>query len=96
MRQLLGSQKNNGWGLRIEVRGGGCSGFSYSMSLTDRPGDHDRVFEVDGVRIICDPKSYIYLNGLELDYCNEMMGGGFKFNKPEPVRACSCGTLFGI
>lgn len=94
MRRLLVSQDRKQWGLRVGVKGGGCSGLSYTMQFEEKPGDHDRVFDVDGVQIFCDPKSYLYLNGLTLDYTNELMGGGFKFINPNAVRTCSCGSSF--
>jgi iron-sulfur cluster assembly protein len=94
MRRLLTAQGHKQWGLRVGVKGGGCSGLSYTMQFEDQPGEHDRVFDADGVRIFCDPKSYLYLNGLTLDYSNELMGGGFKFINPNAVRSCSCGSSF--
>lgn len=91
MKRLLDSERPGMSGLRIGVQGGGCSGLSYTMSVEKRASEHDRVFEVEGVRVFCDPKSYLYLSGLELDYSTEVIGGGFKFNKPEPThRTCSC------
>lgn len=95
MQRLLTAQGFNGWGLRVGVKGGGCSGLSYTMQFEAKSAEHDRVFEADGVRVFCDPKSYLYLNGLTLDYSNELMGGGFKFINPNAVRTCSCGSSFG-
>jgi len=94
MRRLLTAQGHKGWGLRVGVKGGGCSGLSYTMDFEEKPHEHDKVFEGDGVAIFCDPKSYLYLNGLTLDYTNELLGGGFKFVNPNATRTCSCGSSF--
>lgn len=90
MRRLLIQQDRKMAGLRVGVKGGGCSGLSYTMQFQDKPQDHDRVFDADGVRIFCDPKSYLYLNGLTLDFSNELIGGGFKFIHPAAARPCGC------
>lgn len=94
MQRLMGSRGMNDGGLRVGVKGGGCSGLSYTMEFDQQPNEHDRVFEYDGVKIYCDPKSYLYLNGMTLDYSNELMGGGFKFINPNATRTCSCGSSF--
>lgn len=91
LKRLLGSERPGASGLRIGVQGGGCSGLSYSMTIEKKAGEHDYVFEMEGIRLFCNPKSYLYLNGLELDYSNEIIGGGFKFNRQQPARqTCSC------
>ena len=62
----------------------------------DSPEDNDRVFEKGGVKIYCDPRSYLYLKGTEIDYDDAVMGGGFKFNNPNAKRSCGCGTSFTV
>ena len=89
MRRLVAQQNRKNAGLRVGVKGGGCSGLSYTMQFEEKSQNHDRVFEADGVRIFCDPKSYLYLNGWTLDYSNELIGGGFKFINPA-ARSCGC------
>ena len=82
-------------GLRVKVVGGGCSGLSYKMDL-DEERKGDRIFERDGARIIVDRKSYLYLNGTELDYSDDLMQSGFQLNNPNVSRTCGCGQSFGI
>lgn len=79
-------------GLRVGIRGGGCTGFSYLFEWADEPPKpHDKIFEKDGVKLIIDPKSFVYLDGTELDFVTSMMGHGFKFKNPNVKGACGCG-----
>ena len=80
--------------LRVGVKGGGCSGFSYILDLTEQNDDNDEQFEVQGVRVICDPKSYLYLNGTTIDFKDEIMGRGFVFSNPNASSTCGCGSSF--
>ena len=82
--------------LRVGVVGGGCSGFSYDVKLDDQVGPNDRTFESDGVKVVCDVKSLLYLTGMTLDYTQEMLGGGFKFSNPNATGTCGCGTSFTV
>lgn len=82
------------YGLRIGVESGGCSGLEYVLEIVDGPDENDRVFEMHGVNVYCDPKSYLYLNGTEVDFEKTMTGTGFKFNNPNASRSCGCGTSF--
>src|SRR5215813_11093889 len=68
--------------LRVGVKGGGCSGFSYLLDLTDKQMDRDEVFEQHGIKIVCDPKSLLYLNGTTIDFRDELTGRGFVFQNP--------------
>ena len=94
IKRLLEKDGKPDWGLRVGVKGGGCSGLSYSMTFEEGGGEHDKEFVEDGVKLIVDPKSYLYLNGMTLDYTSELMGGGFKFINPNATRSCSCGQSF--
>jgi iron-sulfur cluster assembly accessory protein len=80
-------------GLRIYVQGGGCSGFSYGMVL-DEAADGDQVFEQDGIKVIIDPMSMRYLEGAEVDYKEDLMGGGFAIKNPNAKSTCGCGSSF--
>ena len=81
-------------GLRIGVRGGGCSGLSYFMEFAETVNPADKVFERDGVKLFVDPKSYLYLIGTEVDYEEGLMGAGFKFKNPNVKSTCGCGESF--
>ena len=81
--------------LRVGVRGGGCSGFSYTLDLVeDAPAETDEQLEAHGVKILCDMKSYLYLNGVEIDFKDEVMGRGFVFKNPNATSTCGCGSSF--
>jgi iron-sulfur cluster assembly protein len=80
--------------LRVGVKGGGCSGFSYLLDLTEQQRDTDEAFEEHGVKVVCDPKSYLYLNGTTIDFKDEVMGRGFVFNNPNATSSCGCGSSF--
>jgi iron-sulfur cluster assembly protein len=80
--------------LRVGVKGGGCSGFSYLLDLTEQHRDNDELFEKHGIKIVCDPKSYLYLNGTTIDFKDEIMGRGFVFNNPNATSSCGCGSSF--
>ncbi|MEQ9453977.1 MAG: iron-sulfur cluster assembly accessory protein [Phycisphaeraceae bacterium] len=80
--------------LRVGVKGGGCSGFSYLLDLTETARDNDETFDQHGVKVVCDPKSYLYLNGVSIDFKDEVMGRGFVFNNPNASSSCGCGSSF--
>jgi iron-sulfur cluster assembly protein len=81
--------------LRVGVRGGGCSGLSYFMDFVDNPEEKDKLFEFDlDVTLAVDRKSYLFLNGTEIDFNKSMMKTGFEFHNPLSGRSCSCGESF--
>jgi iron-sulfur cluster assembly protein len=82
--------------IRFGVEAGGCSGLQYSMDFDDQTTAQDHVFEHHGLKVICDEESLAYLHGLEVDFSDKLMGGGFKFHNPQAVRSCGCGTSFRI
>jgi iron-sulfur cluster assembly protein len=98
LKQVLAlrEQQGNDLCLRVGVRQGGCSGMSYTMDFEDISNirENDEVFDYEGFKVICDPKSMLYLYGLMLDYSNAMIGGGFQFTNPNANQTCGCGKSF--
>jgi iron-sulfur cluster assembly protein len=95
----LFEQKELSWesaGLRIAVKGGGCSGLSYNLSIDDEPTKHDRVFDSNGIKLIVDKKSFLYTAGLVLDFDTDEFNGGFAFHNPKAKATCGCGTSFAV
>lgn len=95
---LLVEEKKDEAGLRVFVQGGGCSGFQYGLMLEDGSGDAevDRVFQSNGVTLFVDPISIRYLNGAEVDFVDNLMGGGFTIKNPNAKSTCGCGQSFGV
>lgn len=83
-------------GLRLGVKGGGCSGLSYVLAFDEKPNDTDKVLELSGVKVYIDPKSLFYLSGTVLDFSDGLNGKGFVFNNPQASRTCGCGSSFGV
>jgi iron-sulfur cluster assembly protein len=83
-------------GLRLGVKGGGCSGMSYSIGFDAQPRDRDNIFAFEDVRVFIDPKSYVYLKGMTLDYEETLIRQGFNFINPNSARSCGCGTSFSV
>jgi iron-sulfur cluster assembly protein len=81
-------------GLRLGVQGGGCSGLTYNLRFDSHPRERDRVFNFDGVRVFVDPKSFVYLHGMILDWEETLMHQGFAFKNPNAQKSCGCGTSF--
>ena len=80
--------------LRMSVDGGGCSGMTYKMDFEKIKGEFDKTFESNGLTIICDLKSWLYLKDIEIDYSDDLLNGGFKIKNPNAERTCGCGTSF--
>ncbi|MCC6240629.1 MAG: iron-sulfur cluster assembly accessory protein [Phycisphaerales bacterium] len=81
--------------LRVGVKGGGCSGFSYLLDLSEEAkGEMDEEMESNGIKILVDMKSYLYLDGVEIDFRDEVMGRGFVFKNPNATSTCGCGSSF--
>jgi iron-sulfur cluster assembly accessory protein len=85
----------DGYALRLKVLGGGCSGFAYDLYF-DQPQDIDQSFESNGVKMVCDQMSLMYLMGTEVDYLESLQGSGFKFSNPNVKSTCGCGSSFSV
>ena len=96
IKVLLAQRNTPAAGLRVAVRGGGCSGLSYAIEWAEAPKERDKIFEKDGIRIFVDPKSYLYLLGSELRYEETLMASGFKLENPNVKTACGCGESFTV
>src|SRR5919206_804156 len=92
---LLNDEEHANAGLRVAVRGGGCSGFQYQLAL-DEQRDGDQVFDHDGIKIIVDELSLRYVDGSTVDYTESLMGAGFQVENPNVVAACGCGSSFRV
>jgi len=93
--RLLGQEELEGMGLRLAVRGGGCSGLSYEVEFTrEEPGD--TIVEYSGFRVLVDPKSLLYIKGVELDHQSGLSGRGFVFKNPNAENTCGCGESFSV
>jgi iron-sulfur cluster assembly protein len=82
--------------LRVSVVGGGCSGLSYKLDFVDTQNPDDKVVEQDGLKVVIDPKSSLFVKGLTLDYSGGLNGTGFTFNNPNATKSCGCGTSFSV
>lgn len=94
IKELLTQRGAPELGLRIGVRGGGCSGNSYYMEFCEAPAEGDMVLELEGVRVVVDSRSATVLSGTEVDYVSGLMGAGFKFSNPNVRHNCACGESF--
>ncbi|MBV70518.1 MAG: iron-sulfur cluster insertion protein ErpA [Myxococcales bacterium] len=94
--ELIDNRPNPTTGLRVGVRGGGCSGFTYFLEFAEAPNKGDRELESHGVPLFVDPKSYLYLMGTEVDYVDNLGQSGFKFTNPNARRTCGCGESFSV
>jgi iron-sulfur cluster assembly protein len=83
------------YGLRVGVKGGGCSGLSYSLGFDSERRENDKLLTIDGIQLFVDPKSLFYLSGTQLDFTDGLNGRGFVFNNPNATKTCGCGSSFG-
>jgi iron-sulfur cluster insertion protein len=95
VRQLMDRDGREGYGLRIKVVGGGCSGLQYQLMFDNTPADLDQESEQFGVPVFIDSKSAVYLAGASVDYVDDLNGSGFKIENPNASSTCGCGESFG-
>jgi iron-sulfur cluster assembly accessory protein len=96
VKEIMAQQNPVPAGLRVGVVGGGCSGFSYSMSFENASGMMDKVFDMDGLKVYVDATSVMYLNNCIVDYVETLEGAGFKFENPNVKSTCGCGSSFSV
>jgi iron-sulfur cluster assembly protein len=94
VRRLIEERNLQGHALRVFVSGGGCSGMQYGMALDGAARETDRRYSFEGVDVLIDPLSFTYLNGITIDYQDDLMGGGFRIENPNAVASCGCGHSF--
>ncbi len=95
VQQLMDRDSREGFGLRVKVVGGGCSGLQYQMMFDDKSGEWDQDEGQNGVRVLVDAKSAVYLVGATVDYVDDLNGSGFKIENPNATSTCGCGQSFG-
>ncbi|HLH31162.1 MAG TPA: iron-sulfur cluster insertion protein ErpA [Terriglobia bacterium] len=97
VKEIMSEQPEPYAGLRIQVVGGGCSGFQYRMGFDKNFNDQsDAIFEFDGLKVFIDKQSLLYMDGAEVDYVEGLHGAGFKFNNPNSTGSCGCGSSFSV
>src|SRR5437667_12637268 len=96
VKEIMAQQNPVAAGLRVGVVGGGCSGFSYSMSFENSAGMMDKTFDMEGLKVFVDATSVMYLNGCTVDYIETLEGAGFKFENPNVKSTCGCGSSFNV
>lgn len=94
VREIMTKENKVDLKLRMGIRGGGCSGFKYVLGFDSRASESDQHFEQDGIQLVCDTRSFLYLNGTEIDYEDGLNGSGFVFNNPNATKSCGCGQSF--
>lgn len=94
IKNLLQERNIPEYSLRVFVTGGGCSGMQYGMSFEENPREYDKVVSVDGVSLLVDPTSQVYLEGATIDFVDSLIGGGFRIDNPNAVSSCGCGSSF--
>ena len=94
LKEIIAKQGRDDLALRVYVTPGGCSGFSYGMTFAEGTEEGDAVVDLDGVKVVVDPMSAMYVKGSEIDFVDALMGGGFALRNPNAVSSCGCGQSF--
>jgi iron-sulfur cluster assembly protein len=94
LQNIMAEKGLSNHALRVFVSGGGCSGLSYGMTFAEGADIGDQTFDMNGVQVVVDPGSIMYLDGAEIDYIDSLMGGGFRIENPNAVQSCACGSSF--
>jgi iron-sulfur cluster assembly accessory protein len=96
VKELMARERKDGYGLRVAVQGGGCSGFQYGLSYENEQRDTDEVLEFHGLRVFVDAMSLLYLDDVSIDYVDSLQGAGFKIENPRATGSCGCGSSFSM
>jgi len=96
VRRLMQQQQKPDLALRLKVKGGGCAGMEYVLDFDTDKKEWDEQFQIDGIRVLVDAKSMLYLDGITVDYSYDLTNGGFKFTNPNAKSSCGCGTSFAV
>ena len=94
VKELLAAESKDGFGLRVAIQGGGCSGFQYGLTFDNQERPNDNVLEFGGLRVYVDAMSGMYLEGVKIDYIDSLEGSGFKIDNPKATGSCGCGHSF--
>ncbi|MCS5622716.1 MAG: iron-sulfur cluster assembly accessory protein [Candidatus Marinimicrobia bacterium] len=94
LKAVMSAEGKDNHFLRMSVDSGGCSGMNYKMDFEDSQGIYDKEFETNGLKVVCDLKSWLYLKNITIDYSEDMLNGGFRIENPNAERTCGCGTSF--
>ena len=94
LKAVMQADGKEGYFLRMSVEGGGCSGMTYNMDFEKSKKEFDKMFKSNGLTVLCDLKSWLYLKDVEIDYSDDLLNGGFKIKNPNAERTCGCGTSF--
>lgn len=94
LKTVMKADSKEDYLLRMSVEGGGCSGMTYKMDFEKEKLEFDKIFKSNGLTVICELKSWLYLQNVEIDYSNDLLNGGFKIKNPNAERTCGCGTSF--
>ncbi len=96
VKELLAAEQKDGFGLRVAIQGGGCSGFTYGLTFENTQRPTDEVIEVEGLKVYVDAMSQMYLQGVKIDYLETLQGAGFKIENPNSSGSCGCGSSFSV
>ncbi len=96
LERIMNNEGKGNLGVRLGVKGGGCSGFTYVMEFVSQEREGDTIENQPGTPVFVDPKSMTYLSGLEIDFENDILNRGFRFNNPNATKSCGCGTSFSV
>ena len=96
IKEILESEQKSDGYIRVGIKGGGCSGFTYVLDIEENQKEGDQLYNFDTIKVLIDSKSIIYLAGTELDYTDGLNGSGFVFNNPNAQRTCGCGNSFAV